>query len=103
VRVERTVTDIAQQEPVLVVGHATDLAPLALLALPAGADDGSDAHLGTRVKVVLPAQRAKQEVVKLVRGELSHLAVFPGAAVVQVLNGRIGCMKKTTSNLSINL
>ena len=91
-RVEGPVADVAQEEPVLVVGRPADLAPLALLALPSGPDHRRDPRLRPRVEVVLAASRAEQQVLEAVDGQLGDLAVLPRSAVVQVfLVGLFDC------------
>jgi hypothetical protein len=83
--VEGSVTNITEKVSVFVVRHPAVVAPLALLALPAGANDGRDAHVGASVEVVLPAHGAEQEALELLGREVAHVAVFPVAVVIQVL------------------
>ena len=90
--VESAVTNVAEQEAVLVVGEATVLAPLTLLALPPSTYHGRDPNVGAGVEVVLAAHRAEQQVLELVGRQLGHLAKLPRlAVVVQVLGGAVNC------------
>ena len=50
-----TITNVAEQKAILVVGDATDLAPLAFLALPPSTDNSSDAYLEAGVEIMLRA------------------------------------------------
>ena len=64
---EGAVANVAQQVAVVLVGLPTDLTPLALLALPAPANDRRDSNVGTGVVVVLTARRAEEKVLKIFR------------------------------------
>ena len=52
---ECAVTNVAEQKSILVVGNSTNLAPLALLALPSGTDNSSDADFEAGVEIMLGA------------------------------------------------
>jgi len=82
VSVEGPVTDVTQQVPVILIGLSAVLAPLALLALPAAADDGGDADVSTGVVVVLSAGGAEEKVLEFFRLQHADVAELPGGAVV---------------------
>ena len=48
-----TITNVAEQKAILVVGDATDLAPLAFLALPPSTDNSSYANFEAGVEIML--------------------------------------------------
>ena len=87
--VEGAIADVAEEEPVLVVGEPTILAPLALLALPAGTNHRRDAHVGAGIVVVLAARRTEEQVLELLDGQFADLAVLPVAFVVQICCVRV--------------
>ena len=92
--VEGAVTHVTQQEAVVLPRLPADLAPLALLALPARADDGRDADVHARVEVVLAALGAEQQVLEAVGRQLPDLLVLPRHAVVYQVRGcLVHCMR----------
>ena len=48
-----TITNVAEQKAILVVGNTADLAPLAFLALPSSTDNSSYANFEAGVEIML--------------------------------------------------